>query len=128
MNFCFPLIVFLFLISACQNNHGHRVEAENLTVFFEEKEDLELAKKVANYWMKNDFVGSEHQYIKLIKSEYNVQIYLIAREEKNVKTIPFKHRLELTNLQKQLATIDSTLQFEFVISDKNFNPLTLINQ
>jgi hypothetical protein len=124
--YLFLLIFTLFC--ACSENLGNRIEATNLTVFFEDKSDFETAKKIAYFWKENELIGSKHQHLKLRKSKNTYFIHLIANDKNKIKQIKIDEIKLLLDLQNE---IDSILPKKFktniLICNSSFEPIFNIN-
>lgn len=128
MRFYSIIITLIFLLFACSNKLGNRVEGDKITVFFDTKNDLELAEKIANFWMKEDLVGNNHTYLKLEKSKNHYYLKLIARDQKEAKNMSFEHRLLLLGLQKKIGSIlPKSNSIELVICNNKFEQIKGIN-
>ena len=123
------IILILFVsLSACSNKLGNRVEGDTITVYFEEKNDLELAEKIAKLWIKEDWIGITHTYLKLEKNKTNYYLKLIARDVKEAKQMPFEHRILLLDLQRKVdSLLPASKHLELVICNNKFEQIKGIN-
>lgn len=128
MNPSMSLLVILVALMSCSSPTAHRIEAQNLTVFFEKKKDFELAKKFAHYWKDEGFVASKHQYLKLTRSANQLTLHLIASQAKRDVPTSFERRQQFLVLQHKLDSLfENKFQTAIVICDANFQILEHIN-
>lgn len=125
------LITFIGVVSilaSCATDYGHRVSGGNLTVYFENKKDANLAEKVARYFKDNDLITNEKQDIQLVRKGEIYLLKLIARETKEVKNMPAQERYELSRLQKDLKmTVFEGKVVQLVLCNDKFEPIYNIN-
>lgn len=96
-------ILLLFVLISCGENLGNRVEGDNICIYFQDKSDLKLAKKIGQFWKKNELVGSKKQSLKLSKEGNSYLLHLIANEPKSLDKMPFEQQKILIDLQQELS-------------------------
>jgi len=124
----FYLIYILLLFSACGSDHGNEVHGGNLTVYFTNTEDQEMAENIARFWKDNDLLTGEKQDLKLVKEGDWYELNIIAKNPKEVAQMSFTERKVLLDLQKSLHDYLKNDHVQIVLSDANFEPLYNINQ
>jgi hypothetical protein len=126
--------IYLFLLIftlnfACSEDLGNRIEAKNLTVFFEDKSDFETAKKVAYFWKECDLIGSKHQYIRLRNSNNTLFVDLIVSDKNKINQLKIEEIKLLLALQNEIdSIIPENLNSAIVICKANFDPIYNINK
>ncbi|TNE54596.1 MAG: hypothetical protein EP338_07190 [Bacteroidetes bacterium] len=91
-----------FVFSACAQGEGHRIESDYLTVYFDQREDFESARKFARYWKDHGYVASRHQYIRLSRNQSVFQVDLVASDSERAKQMPFSDQKALLEIQREL--------------------------
>lgn len=124
--FLFSLLLILFF--ACEENKGNRIEGEKIILFFDDKANFGTAKRIAEFWKENDFLGEKRQYLKLSKYGDVFYLSLIAEDKKSVHALSFYERKLLLELQKQIDSLLPKNHYSnIVLCDSNFEPLFNIN-
>lgn len=126
-----PILALILALTACSKGYGNKLEGENLNVYFEFKEDEQLANSLGKFWKENDFIGARKQNIRLTKNDESYLLQLIATDHSiSTEGLSFSDHKLLFDLQNRLdSTIfKNTLGCEIVICDGSFEPLYNINQ
>lgn len=119
---------FILFLSGCGQNLGNRVEGEKITIYFEDKNDLELAKKIGKFWKENELIGSKKQTLKLEREGKNYALFLVASFPNEIATIPFEHQKLLYELQNQLdSLVPAGKKMQLVLSNSKFEELKRIS-
>lgn len=127
------LLVICFLVStvvsSCSKGYGTSYIQKNLTVYYTNKNDLKLAKYLADYWFANDLIGEKAQTIRLFNSDdKNRQVQLIALKELDVNSLKFEEIEEIQKLENDLnKTIFKENKVDVVICDSRFNVTNNLN-
>lgn len=123
-------LIFLavLLLSACGADYGHRVVGDNLTVYFADTKDQDLAENVAVFWRNKDLMTTNKQDLQLVRKPDLYELRIIANEPKKVKDMPFEERKLLLELQNELADSLFKKPLQLVICNANFEPVYNINQ
>lgn len=120
--------LFIFLITACASDYGHRVSGENLTVYFDNEDDARLAEDVARYWKDYNLITGQKQDLRLVRKKETYQLKLIAINPKEVKNMPALERYQLTELQKDLRDkVFGEKIVQIVLCNDKFESLYNIN-
>lgn len=121
-NIGFAVLIFL-LLTNCGMNMGHRIDAENLSVYFLEEVPREKAIEFAKYWRDNDFVGERKQVIQLEKEKNSILVKIIERESYHVDEITITEEAMLQDLERLLAKEIFQMETIIVITDNTFRPI-----
>jgi hypothetical protein len=86
------LIYFLIssVISSCSKGYGTSYIQKNLTVYYTNKNDLKLAKSLADYWFENGLIGDKAQTIRVFNVDNNRQVQLIALKKIDANSLKFE--------------------------------------
>ena len=124
LQFFLSISLIIVGLSACQEGHGYIASRENLTVFYDRKEDLSLADSIANFWVENQLTDSSiQQSIKLQYSKKGFyKILLIANDSIDKQDFPFTEVLAFSNLQSDLRKYTQHF-FTVVLCDGHFQPI-----
>lgn len=121
-------LLALWLLSACGPNYGNEIHGENLTVYFENAGDKDLAKKIALYWKENDLLTGQRQSIQIESKKRKVYLRLIANEPKNGVELSFVELKDMLELQDNIREYTKRDHLEIVICDGQFETLKNINE
>lgn len=118
---CYVGIFLLFGLYSCGENLGNRVEGTHFCIYFQDKTDLKLVKKIGQFWKKNALIGSRKQSLKLSKSGNSYLLHLIANEPENLDKMPFEHQKLLIDLQQELTQlVGKNEKIELVLCNSKF--------
>lgn len=122
------LLVGILLVS-CSKGHGNKLTDDAIDVYFEFKEDEEIANKLGKFWKEKGLTGERKQTIRLTKDEEYFYVQVIANDTKNTKEMPFNELALLMKLQQELDTtvFNDLSSCQIVICDGSFKPITNIN-
>ncbi len=123
-------IAILSFSAACTKGHGNKLESDKLDIYFEFKEDENLAAGIGKYWKNNGLTGEQKQTLRLTKDDQSYLLQLIANDPKEVKNMPFSELKLLLELQKSLneELFSETKSLEIMICDGSFNAIQNINE
>lgn len=121
-------LLALCLFSACGPDYGHEIHGENLTVYFKNADDKELAKQIALYWKDHNLLTGEKQAIQIESKKRKVYLRLIANESKKEVELNFVETKKMLELQENLRVQTKRNQLEIVICDGQFETLKNINE
>lgn len=127
------LLIICFLISSfvssCSKGYGTSYIQKNLTVYYTNKNDLKLAKKLADYWFVNGLIGDKAQTIRVFNVDNkNRQVQLIALKKLDVNSLKFEEIEEIQKLENDLnKTIFKDNKVDVVICDSRFNVTNDLN-
>lgn len=122
------ILGILLTLTACMDDHGHKVQGDDLTVYFDRETDLEKATQVANFWKEKELLTGKPQDLKLSFVDSTYYLFVIANQGVDLSTMEFKERRLLLDLQGQLQdSLFKNNTLELVISDDHFKPLMNIN-
>jgi hypothetical protein len=116
-------------VTSCTGESGNKITGGNLSVYFDDASDKEVAKKIAVFWKDHKLLTGKEQDIKLIRSGEVHQLYLIAVDEKEAVNLSFRELKALTELQNLINEDSlSSMPIEIVVCDDQFKPLMNINK
>lgn len=122
------ILGILLTLTACMDDHGYKVQGDDLTVYFDRETDLEKATQVANFWKEKELLTGKPQDLKLSFVDSTYYLFVIANQGVDLSTMEFKERRLLLDLQGQLQdSLFKNNTLELVISDDHFKPLMNIN-
>lgn len=127
------LLIICFLISSvvssCLKGYGTSYIQKNLTVYYTNRNDLKLAKKLADYWFVNGLIGDKAQTIRVFNVDNkNRQVQLIALKKLDVNSLKFEEIEEIQKLENDLnKTIFKDNKVDVVICDSRFNVTNDLN-
>ncbi len=127
------LLIICFLISSvvssCSKGYGTSYIQKNLTVYYTNRNDLKLAKKLADYWFVNGLIGVKSQSIRVFNVDNkNRQVQLIALKKLDVNSLKFEEIEEIQKLENDLnKTIFKDNKVDVVICDSRFNVTNDLN-
>jgi len=127
------LLIICFLISSvvssCSKGYGTSYIQKNLTVYYTNRNDLKLAKKLADYWFVNGLIGDKAQTIRVFNVDNkNRQVQLIALKKLDVNSLKFEEIEEIQKLENDLnKTIFKDNKVDVVICDSRFNVTNDLN-
>jgi hypothetical protein len=125
------IICFLIsnVVSSCSKGYGTSYIQKNLTVYYTNKNDLKLAKSLADYWFTNGMIGEKKQAIRLFNLDNkNRQVQLIALKKIDANSLKFEEIEEIQKLENDLnKTIFKDNKVDVVICDSRFNVTNDLN-
>jgi hypothetical protein len=127
------LLIICFLISnvvsSCSKGYGTSYIQKNLTIYYTNKNDLKLAKSLADYWFTNGLIGEKKQAIRLFNLDNkNRQVQLIALKKIDANSLKFEEIEEIQKLENDLnKTIFKDNKVDVVICDSRFNVTNDLN-
>jgi hypothetical protein len=127
------LLIICFLISnvvsSCSKGYGTSYIQKNLTIYYTNKNDLKLAKSLADYWFTNGLIGEKKQAIRLfLLDNKNRQVQLIALKKIDANSLKFEEIEEIQKLENDLnKTIFKDNKVDVVICDSRFNVTNDLN-
>ena len=107
------------------------VEKNNTIIYFDHKEDEDLANKLLDFWIKNKFEGTEKQSLKISRLEGNKTLLLkvIVRESFKNQKMPFEDINRFNDIQTKLnREVFVNTPCQIAVCDKYFNVLTIPNK
>ena len=122
------LFFALFLLTACGSDYGNEVRGGNLTVYFLNADDQQLAEKIARFWKENELLTDKKQDLQLTKTGDWYALHIIANEPKIVKDMPFDERRILLGLQSELQSELGVNNFQLIVCNSSFEPIYNINE
>lgn len=112
------IIAFGFILLACSSGYGNMVQGGELTVYFPNSEDEQLATDIANYWRENDLLTGKPQDLQILKMEGGYQLLIIESEKDN--ELSFMDRKLLLGLQDSLRNKLNINNLEIAIANNKF--------
>lgn len=114
---------------SCTDEYGNKVTGGNLTVYFDNEKDVELATDLAEFWRDNDLIASQPHQIRITRNKKGYNLNLIAREPKEVKQMSFKERKALIELQSMIReSVFKDKKVDLVLCNDQFEPILNINK
>lgn len=121
------LFFSLFIFAACSAGYGNKVIGENLTVYFNNEKDLDIAEKLALYWKSNDFMSGEKQDLQIVSEDDYFVLKLIVNDIPNVASISFTERKKLLDFQNELEENVFGKRVEIELTNKKFETIYTLN-
>ncbi|OFZ56614.1 MAG: hypothetical protein A3D92_10620 [Bacteroidetes bacterium RIFCSPHIGHO2_02_FULL_44_7] len=116
------------MLSACGPNYGNEIHGGNLTVYFKNGDDKQLAEQIALYWKDHRFLTGTAQSIQIERKKQKVYLRLVANEPKGASNLSFVELKKMLELQDDLRELTGRKHLEIVICDKRFETLKNINE
>ena len=123
----FSFFFFLLILTACSSNTENRVNGDNLTVYFPNVKNQNLAEKVAVYWKNNDLITGANQDLQLINTEKGYQLNLIQSDLFKDEPINFEDQKLLSILRDSLENKIFNTNFTIAICNNKFVPIYKVN-
>jgi len=92
----------LLFLSSCSTDDRHHFDGGNLTVYFLEESDAEVAKAIAFFWKENDLLTGNQQDLQVRKEGGRDIVSMIAKDPKSVENMPLDEVQLLSQLKKKL--------------------------
>jgi len=100
---------------------------ENLTVYFNNERDVDIAEKLAFYWKSNNFMSGEKQDLQIVAKEDYFVLKLIVNDIPNVASISFTERKKLLDFQNELEENVFGKRVEIELTNKKFETIYTLN-
>ena len=114
---------------SCTNEYGNKVTGGNLTVYYVNEKDGDLASELAYFWRDNGLLASKPHDIQISRSGKEYRVSIIARDKKEAKKMSFEERKALYELQQLIRdSVFREKKMELIICDDQFKPILNINQ
>jgi len=127
----FFILLSFMIFSSCLNDGEMAVEKNNTIIYFDHKEDEDLANKLLDFWIKNKHEGKEKQSLKISRLEGNKTLLLkvIVRESFKAQKMPFEDIKRFNDIQTKLnKEVFLNVPCQIAVCDKYFNVLTIPNK
>ena len=120
----FAVISLFFVFLSCSKGYGYQIEKGNTIVFYTNKNEKPLAKKVADYWIENQINGQAKQFIRILKQTKCYHLQLIVKDEFKKSTLTFEEIKLFSELENELNKfVFTSIPCRIVICDGNFKEL-----
>lgn len=121
------ILVIPFILLSCSKGFGHQVIGDQLTVFYTDESDQELAEKVANYFREHQLLTGKEQAVQLYRSKESLQLRLIATDTSSLRSMSFDEKKILLSFQDELnQSLNSEDWISLCICDDRFKPLYVV--
>jgi hypothetical protein len=121
-------VFFLAAITGCTSDDRNRIDGGELTVYFIDKKDESLAKKVAHYWKEHDLLTGKPQDLQLSKIEDVYTLAMIAKDPSQLEMMTFVEKRLLNKLEKDLwINVFEKKAFNLVLANDKFETLYSID-
>lgn len=117
---------FGLMLLSCTSGKGNVVKGGELSVYFIETEDEELATQIANFWKDNELLTGKPQDLQLLRIEDGYQLLIIESEVGS--EINFIERKLLSELQDSLMNTLDLKNLELAIANSKFEIVHTLNQ
>ena len=126
----FVFLCILLLSQSCSNGKDNKLIAKNLTIYFDQKEEVDKANLLGKFWQTKGLVGQRPQSLKLTRSEGTFYIHLIISEEFKGSELVFDEKKLLLDWQRELDTtiFKGEKGCQILICDADFKPIVNINK
>lgn len=107
------------------------VEKNNTIIYFDKKEDEDLANKLLDFWIKNKYNGKDKQSLKIsrLKGNKSLLLKVIVREGFKSQKMPFEDIKRFNDIQTKLnKEVFLNVPCQIAVCDKYFNVLTIPNK
>ncbi len=98
------LVGVMVILSSCDSDKRHRFVGGELTVYYFDQSEADVAKKVTFFWKENDLLSGKPQDLQVRKVDGSYVVSMIAKEPKEVKNMPIGEVQLLAQLKKKLYT------------------------
>lgn len=92
----------LLLLVSCNSDKRHKFVGGELTVFYFDESEADIAKKVAFFWKENDLLTGKEQSLQVRKYDKRFAVSMIASDPKSVREMPIDEVQLLSQLKKKL--------------------------
>lgn len=119
----------LLLFTSCSGDYGNKIIGGELSVFFVNAEDEQLAVDLAKYFKNRNLLSGQKQDVQLVREKDVHIVKVIAVDPKEAKSMPLNERKLLLELQKELQdSVFTENSVELVVCNEKFEPIYDLNQ
>jgi hypothetical protein len=124
----FFAIVLSVLLYSCGKGYGTAYIRNNLTIYYTKENDLNIAKKLADYWIAHKLIIKKPQTLRFLNTDSVCQLQLIKSSNSNVESLNFYVIKDMQILEDELnRTVFSRGKIDIVICDSRFNVINDLN-
>ena len=117
------------MFTSCSGDYGNKIIGEELSVFFVNSEDEQLAVDLAKYLKSRKLLSGNKQDVQLIRKGEGHIVKVIAVDPKDAKNMPLNERMLLLELQKELQdSVFTNNSVELMVCNEKFEPIYDLNQ
>ena len=95
---------FLVLFASCNSDKRHKFVGGELTVYYFDESEAEVAKKIAFFWKENEFLTGKKQDLQVRSDKGRYTVSMIAAKPKDVPNMSIDEIQLLGQLKKKLYT------------------------
>ena len=116
------------MMFACKSNHGHRLESEELNVYYLDLQHEDKARELGKFFKDQELLGSKKLHVQLRKVDREFQLLLIRSKNVKIEDLDFATRKTLLDLQQKIKSeVFPEHAFRLLIADEQFEVLYDIN-
>jgi hypothetical protein len=122
-------LILLTVLIGCTEEYGDKAVGGNLSVYYLNEKDADLASDLVYFYRDNDLIASEPHQMQISRSGKKYLVSIIAQDEKQVKNMSFEERKALFDLQTMIRdSVFKDKKVELIICDNQFKPILNINK
>ncbi len=121
-------IFLCVLLYSCVKGYGTAYIQNNLTIYYTNENDLNVTKKLVDYWISHELISKKPQTLRFLNSDSVCQLQLIKSSNFNMKSLNFNEIKEIQMLENDLnKTVFIKNKIDIVICDSRFNIINDMN-
>lgn len=98
----FLVVTSIFVLSGCESDKRNKFVGGELTVYYFDQSEAEIAKKIAFFWKENDLLTGESQDLQVRKDKDRFTVSMIAKDPKLIDKMTIDEVQLLAQLKKKL--------------------------
>jgi len=96
------LIFALLLLSSCNSDNRNKFIGGDLTVYYFDESEENIAKEIAFFWKENGLLTGKQQDLQVQKDNNRFTVSMIAADPESVKNMSIDEISVLSQLKKKL--------------------------
>lgn len=114
----------LFVLIGCNSDKRNKFVGGDLTVYYFDESESEVAKKIAFFWKENELLTGKKQDLQVRQDNKRFTVSMIAKDPKGVTGMPVSEVLLLAQLKKKLyVEVFNEQSFTFEICNDRFETI-----
>jgi len=98
----FFAVTSMFILFGCNSDSRNKFVGGELTVYYFDQSEAEIAKQIAFFWKENDLLSGKMQDLQVRKDKKRFTVSMIAAKPKEIDKMTFDEILVLSQLKKKL--------------------------
>jgi hypothetical protein len=124
----FFAFILILVIYSCAKGYGTTFIKNNLTIYYNNEKELNVVRKLADYWFSHELISEKPQTIRFLHSDSISQVQLIKKPTFNAESMDFESIKNLQALEDDLnLRVFSKNKVDVVICDSRFNVVNDLN-